>query len=243
MAGVIGAVARALTEGELVALARSGDGDAYASLVRAHQDIAFRTAMLITQDAAEAEEAAQDAFVKAWRALARFRDRRAAAAVAADDRRQRGAQPAPLGRPPQRAGAARAEPERVEDRSAEAQVIAAESRAALLGALSRLRDDDRLVLGCRYLLELSRGRDRGRARRAAGHREVAHLARARAPARGGDGVTDLEHALRELDVEWPATPDLAAAVRTRARRARAARAGVAAGAAGGCSSPTSPRCS
>src|SRR4051794_41868487 len=29
--------------------------------------------MLITQDAAEAEEAAQDAFVKAWRALARFR--------------------------------------------------------------------------------------------------------------------------------------------------------------------------
>ena len=66
-------VARALTEGELVALARDGDGDAYASLVRAHQDIAFRTAMLITQDAAEAEEAAQDAFVKAWRALGRFR--------------------------------------------------------------------------------------------------------------------------------------------------------------------------
>src|SRR4051812_49891207 len=29
--------------------------------------------MLITQDAAEAEEAAQDGFVKAWRALGRFR--------------------------------------------------------------------------------------------------------------------------------------------------------------------------
>ena len=58
-----GLVARALTEGELVALAQSGDGDAYASLVRAHQDVAFRTAMLITQNAAEAEEAAQDAFV------------------------------------------------------------------------------------------------------------------------------------------------------------------------------------
>ena len=53
-------VARALTEGELIALARDGDGDAYASLVRAHQDVAFRTAMLITQNAAEAEEAAQD---------------------------------------------------------------------------------------------------------------------------------------------------------------------------------------
>src|SRR4051794_2486255 len=66
-------VARALTEGELIALARDGDGDAYASLVRAHQDVAFRTAMLITQNAAEAEEAAQDGFVKAWRALPRFR--------------------------------------------------------------------------------------------------------------------------------------------------------------------------
>src|SRR3954468_14051999 len=66
-------VARAQTEGELIALARDGDGDAYAALVRAHQDVAFRTAMLITQNAAEAEEAAEDAFVRAWRALKRFR--------------------------------------------------------------------------------------------------------------------------------------------------------------------------
>ena len=80
-------------------------------------------------------------------------------------------------------------------------MIAGESRAALLGALAQLRDDDRLVLGCRYLLELTRGRDRRGARRPAGHREVAHLPRARAPARGGDAVTDLERALRELDVE------------------------------------------
>ena len=64
-------MARALTEGELLALARDGDADAYASLVRAHQDVAFRTAMLITQNAADAEDAAQEAFVKAWRALAR----------------------------------------------------------------------------------------------------------------------------------------------------------------------------
>ena len=34
-------------------------------------------------------------------------------------------------------------------------MFAGESRAALLAALSRLRDDDRLVLGCRYLLELT----------------------------------------------------------------------------------------
>src|SRR3954454_127216 len=66
-------VARALTEGELIALASDGNGDAYASLVRAHQDVAFRTAMLITQNAAEAEEAAKEACVRAWRARPRFR--------------------------------------------------------------------------------------------------------------------------------------------------------------------------
>ena len=57
----------------MVELARAGDDDAYAALVRAHQDVAFRTAMLITANAADAEEAAQDAFVKAYRALHRFR--------------------------------------------------------------------------------------------------------------------------------------------------------------------------
>ena len=34
-------------------------------------------------------------------------------------------------------------------------MIAGESRAALLGGAGGLRPDDRLVLGCRYLLELS----------------------------------------------------------------------------------------
>lgn len=146
-------MARALTESELIALASEGDGDAYASLVRAHQDIAFRTAMLITQDAADAEEAAQDAFVKAWRALPRFRAgepwRPWLLTIVANEARNRRRS---AGR--RIALAARAEPPR-EDASAEAAVLAAESRTALLGALSRLRDDDRLVLGCRYLLELS----------------------------------------------------------------------------------------
>lgn len=147
------AVARALTEGELVALARRGDGDAYASLVRAHSDIAFRTAMLITQDAAEAEEAAQDAFVKAWRSLARFREGEPwrpwlltiVANEARNRRRSAGRRHALTLRlvPPGDAG------------SAESAVLATESRTTLLSAIGRLREDDRLVLGCRYLLELS----------------------------------------------------------------------------------------
>ena len=41
--------------------------------MRAHQDIAFRVACLAGGSAADAEEAAQEGFVKAWRALPRFR--------------------------------------------------------------------------------------------------------------------------------------------------------------------------
>ena len=92
---------------ELVERARAGDADAYAALVRGHQEIAFRTAYLITGNAADAEDAAQEGFVKAHRALRPLPRGRAAAAVAADDRRQRGAQPAPLGRPARRARAPR----------------------------------------------------------------------------------------------------------------------------------------
>lgn len=45
---------------------------AYEEIVRRYQDIAFRTAYLITRDPEEAEEVAQDAFVRAYRALPRF---------------------------------------------------------------------------------------------------------------------------------------------------------------------------
>jgi RNA polymerase sigma-70 factor, ECF subfamily len=147
-------VARALTEGELLVRARDGDADAYASIVRAHQDIAFRTALLITQNAADAEEAAQEGFVKAWRALARFREgaplRPWLLTIVANEARNRRRS---AGR--RAALALRVAQEEGTGGSAESEAIALESRGALLGALSRMRPDDRLVLGCRYLLELS----------------------------------------------------------------------------------------
>src|SRR3954467_5177505 len=137
----------------MVARAQEGCADAYAALVRAHQDVAFRTAMLITQDAAEAEEAAQDAFVKAWRALGRFRAgeplRPWLLTIVANEARNRRRS---AGR---RAALALRVTVDEADPSAEAAAIAGESRAALLAGLSRLREEDRLVLGCRYLLELS----------------------------------------------------------------------------------------
>jgi RNA polymerase sigma-70 factor (ECF subfamily) len=64
---------RPLEEAELVERAKRGDADAYEQIVHAYQGLAFRTAYLLAGNAADAEEAAQDAFVKAWRALGRFR--------------------------------------------------------------------------------------------------------------------------------------------------------------------------
>ena len=66
-------MSRPPTEDELVERARDGDATAFAALVRDHQEIAFRTAYLITRNAADAEDAAQLGLTKAWRALPRFR--------------------------------------------------------------------------------------------------------------------------------------------------------------------------
>jgi RNA polymerase sigma-70 factor, ECF subfamily len=60
-------------EATLVARAKRGDSTAYEELVRMHQGIAFRVALAAAGDRGDAEEAAQDAFVKAYRALGRFR--------------------------------------------------------------------------------------------------------------------------------------------------------------------------
>src|ERR1700756_730933 len=60
-------------EDRLIAKAKDGDHRAYAQLLARHQAVAFRAAYLITGSAAEAEDATQEACVKAWLALARFR--------------------------------------------------------------------------------------------------------------------------------------------------------------------------
>jgi RNA polymerase sigma-70 factor (ECF subfamily) len=60
-------------EDALLARARAGDQDAYRVLVDAHRDRAYALALRILRSAADAEEVAQDAFVRAWLALPRFR--------------------------------------------------------------------------------------------------------------------------------------------------------------------------
>ena len=60
-------------EPEFLARAKSGDHEAYASLVRPYERLAYRVAAAITGRRADAEEAMQNGFVKAYRSLHRFR--------------------------------------------------------------------------------------------------------------------------------------------------------------------------
>jgi len=64
-----------LDDETLVREARRGDAGAFEELVRRYQEAAFRAAYLVLRDAEEARDAAQDAIVKAYRALGRFRPR------------------------------------------------------------------------------------------------------------------------------------------------------------------------
>jgi RNA polymerase sigma-70 factor (ECF subfamily) len=64
-----------LDEEQLILRAQQGDPDAFAELVRMHEEPAFRVAYLIVRNEADARDVAQEAFVRAYRTLRRF-DRR-----------------------------------------------------------------------------------------------------------------------------------------------------------------------
>jgi RNA polymerase sigma-70 factor (ECF subfamily) len=68
--------ARRRDEAALIRQARGGSADAVETLVRRHWDGAHRTAFLIVQDAAAAEDIAQEAMLAAVRAIDRFDRRR-----------------------------------------------------------------------------------------------------------------------------------------------------------------------
>jgi len=58
---------------QLIERCRAGDAPAIEALVRAHEQAVYRLALSILDDPAEADEAAQDAFVAALRALRSYR--------------------------------------------------------------------------------------------------------------------------------------------------------------------------
>jgi len=147
---------RPLEDAQLVDLARDGDIHAYEELVSRYQGVAHRVAWLVARRAGEAEDAVQEAFVKAYIALPRFR--RGAAfrpwllRIVANEARNRARSAR------RREGlvlrVAAADPGDAAP-SPEAAVLAAEEAAALALALGRLRERDRLVIAYRHLFELS----------------------------------------------------------------------------------------
>jgi RNA polymerase sigma-70 factor (ECF subfamily) len=62
-----------VTDEELVAKARAGDADSFDQLVVRHQAAVYRAALAALRHTHDAEEAAQDAFIRAWSRLDRFR--------------------------------------------------------------------------------------------------------------------------------------------------------------------------
>ena len=146
-------------EHRLIERARRGDQAAYAQLVRLHERVAFRTACLLTGSAGDAEEAAQDGFLKAWAALPRFRAGAPfrpwlLAIVANEARTRRRAATRRAGWTLRAAGE-----ERVlglaGSPSPEAGVLVRERTRELLDALALLPERDREVLALRYFLDLS----------------------------------------------------------------------------------------
>ena len=63
-----------MDEAALVAAARAGEGEAFACLVELHQARVRALARGLVGEAALAEDVAQEAFVRAWRGLAGFRN-------------------------------------------------------------------------------------------------------------------------------------------------------------------------
>lgn len=142
-------------EPELILLARQGDAAAWEALVAAHQEAVFRLAYLFLADADEAADAAQDTFLRAYDALARFDIARPlrpwllsiAANLARNRRRAAGRYLAALKRlvgaePPHSPGV-----EARGDRRMDAQ--------ALWQAVRRLSSDDQQVIYLRFFLDLT----------------------------------------------------------------------------------------
>ncbi len=141
-------------EARLITRARAGDTVAFAQLVRIHQAMAFRVAFVVTRSAQDAEDATQDGFVKAWKALGRFREgapfrpwvlrivrNEALNKVRSNTRRER--------------THLRVLDAAPSTESAEASAVGAIRHRAALEAIDALPDKLRAVVSCLYLLELS----------------------------------------------------------------------------------------
>jgi RNA polymerase sigma factor (sigma-70 family) len=146
-----------MLDDELVARAQDGDVDAFASLVERYQPLAVGLAAVVLRDPAEADDVAQEAFVKAYYALNRFKPGGSFKAwlvqiVVNEARNARGAAQR---RTNVHARFREEVSRRSASASAEESAVAVEERNSLLLALDALREDDRSILIFRYVFDLS----------------------------------------------------------------------------------------
>ncbi|MGW6056363.1 RNA polymerase sigma factor [Streptomyces sp. NPDC055189] len=149
---------RVVDEGAVIARVRAGEAEAYAELVRAFTGLALRAAVALGAGA-DAEDVVQQAFFKAYCSLGRFKDGSAfkpwLLSIVANETRNtvRSAvrQRSLVGR---EAALAEADPLIPESADPAVAALEDERRTALLAALDRLSEDHRMVVTCRYLLEM-----------------------------------------------------------------------------------------
>lgn len=137
--------------------AQAGDLDAYGRLLRRYQPVAQRSAFFITGNREDAEDAVQDAFVKAWDALGGFDAKRPfrpwllrIVSNAAYDRRRASGRRVRL----TLRAATESRDERYEP-SPERQVITDEQLRRVVEEINRLPEMDQVILSHRYFLEMT----------------------------------------------------------------------------------------
>ena len=137
--------------------ASQGDGAGWETLVGQHQQAVFRLAYLLLGDSAEADDIAQETFIRAYKALGRFDVNRPlrpwlmriASNLARNRRRSVGRYFAAVQR------LIRAEPQATFAASAQAQLVERERAHSLWQAVRRLGPADQEIIYLRYFLELS----------------------------------------------------------------------------------------
>ncbi len=143
-------------EQDWIRRAQRGDVSAYDALVRAYETLAFRAAYLITRDEHEAADAAQDAFVRAYRALNSFRlgepfrpwlmrivTNQALNRIQASKRRANMTE-----------RYMQDESEKRETSDAQRHLETREQNEKLMRAVRRLKSDEQTLIALRYFLEL-----------------------------------------------------------------------------------------
>jgi RNA polymerase sigma factor (sigma-70 family) len=143
-------------ESELASAASQGDASAYEQLIQRYASVAFRTAVLITGSPPDAEDAAQEAFWKGYKAIRSFRrgspfrpwllqivSNEAKSRIRSEARRRDRQERWLIDRV------------RLDAEEPLESVLVRERRETLLQAMERLESDDRLIINLRYYLELS----------------------------------------------------------------------------------------